>query len=138
VRELRVKEGERVRAGQQLAILDGNDQLQLHWTIVARALPWLVAGLAQVKAGAKNADLAAPHLIEHSHLFAPRSDDDLAGDPASIIAGKKSRGWSDVVRLSDASERSFPVLLFAKYSFSETGCAKPFSLEPRTTGPPTG
>jgi hypothetical protein len=32
----------------------------------------------------------APYLIEHLHLFAPRSDDDLAGDPASIIAGRKA------------------------------------------------
>ena len=38
--------------------------------------------------------------------------------------------------MSDASERSFPVLLFAKCSFIETGCAKPFSLENRNNRPP--
>jgi len=125
VRELRVKEGDRVRAGQPLAILDGNDQLQAALDQCRARLAVARSRLAQVKAGAKNADLEAPYLIEHLHLFAPRSDDDLAGDPTSIIAGEKSRGWSDVVRLSDASERSFPVLLFAKCSFIETGSRNP-------------
>jgi multidrug efflux pump subunit AcrA (membrane-fusion protein) len=51
VRELRVKDGDRVRAGQPLAILDGNDQLQAALDQCRARVAVARSRLAQVKAG---------------------------------------------------------------------------------------
>ena len=59
VKELRVKEGDRVKAGQLLAILDGRDQLQAAWDQSRARASVARSRVAQVKAGAKSADLAA-------------------------------------------------------------------------------
>lgn len=59
VKELRVKERDRVRAGQLLAILDGKDQLQAAVDQCRARVAVARSRLAQVKAGAKNADLSA-------------------------------------------------------------------------------
>lgn len=59
VKELRVKEGDRVRAGQLLAILDGRDQLQAALDQCRARVFVARSRLAQVKAGAKSADLSA-------------------------------------------------------------------------------
>jgi hypothetical protein len=66
---------------------------------------------------------------KHLHPFAASSDDDLACNPTGIITGKKRRRWSIVVRLSNSSERSFPLLPFATRSFIETRSAKAFRLD---------
>lgn len=59
VKELRVKEGERIRAGQIIAILDGRDQLQAALAQSEARVAVARSRVAQVKAGAKPADLAA-------------------------------------------------------------------------------
>ena len=59
VKELRVKEQDRVRAGQLLAILDGKDQLQAAVDQCRARAAVARSRLAQVKAGAKDADLSA-------------------------------------------------------------------------------
>jgi HlyD family secretion protein len=59
VKELRVKEGDRVRAGQLLAILDGKDQLKAAMDQCRARVAVAHSRLAQVKAGAKSADLSA-------------------------------------------------------------------------------
>ena len=59
VKELRVKEGDWVRPGQLLAMLDGEDQLQAALDQVQARIAVARSRLAQVKAGAKSADLAA-------------------------------------------------------------------------------
>jgi hypothetical protein len=50
----------------------------------------------------------------------PVSNNHLAGDPTRIVAGKKSDGWGNVLRLADSAERSLPVLLLANCSLAET------------------
>lgn len=59
VKELRVKEGDWVRPGQLLAILDGTDQLQAALEQCRARVAVARSRLAQVKAGAKSADLSA-------------------------------------------------------------------------------
>jgi HlyD family secretion protein len=59
VKELRVEEGERIRAGQIIAILDGRDQLQAAVAQSEARVAVARGRVAQVKAGAKPADLAA-------------------------------------------------------------------------------
>lgn len=59
VKELRVKEGEGVRKGQLLAILDGRDQLQAALDQCQARVGVARSRVAQVKAGAKSDDLSA-------------------------------------------------------------------------------
>jgi HlyD family secretion protein len=59
VKELRVKEGDWVRSGQLLAILDGTDQLRAALDQCRARVAVARSRLAQVKAGAKSADLSA-------------------------------------------------------------------------------
>ena len=59
VKELRVKEGDRVRPGQLLAILDGKDQLQAAMDQCRAHVAVARSRLEQVKAGPKSADLSA-------------------------------------------------------------------------------
>jgi HlyD family secretion protein len=59
MKELRVKEGDRVRSSQLLAILDGRDQLQAALDQCGAGVSVARTRLAQVKAGAKSADLSA-------------------------------------------------------------------------------
>lgn len=59
VKELRVKEGDQVRAGQIIAILDGRDRLQASMEQNDARIAVAQSRVAQVKAGAKAADMAA-------------------------------------------------------------------------------
>jgi HlyD family secretion protein len=59
VKELRVREGDWVRPGQLLAILDGTDQLRAALDQCRARVAVARSRLAQVKAGAKSADLSA-------------------------------------------------------------------------------
>jgi len=59
VRELKVKEGDQVRAGQLLAVLDGKDELQTAVQLAEARVELARSRLAQVKAGARDSDIAA-------------------------------------------------------------------------------
>jgi HlyD family secretion protein len=59
VRELDVKQGDHVRAGQLLAVLDGEDQLQTAVRLANARVDLARTRLAQVKTGAKASDIAA-------------------------------------------------------------------------------
>lgn len=59
VRELKVKEGDQVRAGQVLAVLDGKDQLETALQLAEARVSLARSRLAQVKAGARESDIAA-------------------------------------------------------------------------------
>jgi HlyD family secretion protein len=59
VRELMVKQDDRVRAGQQLAILDGKEQLQTLLHLAEARVDLARTRLTQVKAGARASDVAA-------------------------------------------------------------------------------
>jgi HlyD family secretion protein len=59
VRDLKVKQGERVRSGQLLAILDGEEQLRTALRLADARVDLARTRLAQVKAGAKAYDIAA-------------------------------------------------------------------------------
>jgi len=59
VRELKVKEGDQVHAGELLAVLDGKDQLETAVRLAAARVELARTRLAQVKAGAKASDIAA-------------------------------------------------------------------------------
>jgi len=59
VAELRVREGDRVSAGQVIAILNSHDQLQAAWREAESRVLLARKQLAQVEAGAKKGDLAA-------------------------------------------------------------------------------
>ena len=57
--ELKVKQGDQVRAGQLLAILDGREQLQAAVRLAEARVDLARARLSQVKAGASASDIAA-------------------------------------------------------------------------------
>jgi multidrug efflux pump subunit AcrA (membrane-fusion protein) len=59
VSELRVKQGNRVRPGQLLAILDGDQQLQTATRVAEARVSLAQAKLSQVKAGASQQEIAA-------------------------------------------------------------------------------
>lgn len=59
VRELLVKQGDRVRTGQLLATLDGKEQLQTLMRLADARVDLARTRLAQVKAGARASDVAA-------------------------------------------------------------------------------
>ena len=59
VSELKVKQGNRVRPGQLLAILDGNQQLQTATRVAEARVSLAQAKLSQVKAGASQQEIAA-------------------------------------------------------------------------------
>jgi HlyD family secretion protein len=59
VAEIRVAEGDRVRHGDVLAVLNSRDQLEAAWRAAEARSAVATARLAQVKAGAKPADLQA-------------------------------------------------------------------------------
>ena len=59
VEELLVKEGDRVKAGQVIAIMDSRDRLQASLDEAQRQVQVAKSRLAQVKAGAKQGEIAA-------------------------------------------------------------------------------
>src|SRR5437764_11886714 len=59
VKELRVREGDQVRAGQIIAILDGRDNLQAAVAQSEARVAVAKSRVAQAKAGPKSADIAA-------------------------------------------------------------------------------
>jgi HlyD family secretion protein len=63
VTELKVKQGDRVRAGELLAILDGKDELKTAQRLTEARVDLARARLAQVKAGASASDIAAQKAI---------------------------------------------------------------------------
>jgi len=59
VRELNVKQGDQVRAGQLLAVLDGKEQIEKAVQLAEARVDLARVKLAQVKAGASQSDIAA-------------------------------------------------------------------------------
>ncbi|MEC4816098.1 MAG: ABC exporter membrane fusion protein [Scytonema sp. PMC 1069.18] len=57
--KLLIKEGEEVKAGQTIAILDNNDKLQAAYEKASEAIQVAQANLAKVKAGAKSGEINA-------------------------------------------------------------------------------
>jgi HlyD family secretion protein len=80
IAELLVKEGDRVEAGEIIAILDSRDRLQAELEKAKEDVRVYQARLAQVEAGAKSGDLAA-QTAQISRLQAQ-----LQGDEAAQIA----------------------------------------------------
>ena len=63
VRELKVKEGDEVRAGQLVAVLDGKDQLTAAVRVADARVDLARTRLQQVQAGANPADIAAQRAV---------------------------------------------------------------------------
>ncbi len=87
VAQLLVKRGDRVQAGQEIAILDSRDRLQMALLEAQSRVSTAQARLAQVKAGAKSGEIAA------QQAEITRLQEELRGEMATqsaIIARRQS------------------------------------------------
>src|ERR1700684_557888 len=67
-------------------------------------------------------------LIRASHPFSPCGNDNLTGDPASIVSGQECGGDRNILRLANSTERIFPVLPLSKFTLVEPGSAQALSF----------
>jgi HlyD family secretion protein len=104
VAALFMKEGDAVRRGQLLAVLDSHDQLDAAWQAAHARVDVARSRLAQVQAGAKPADLQAQRAdvarLEAEHTTADR---DLQRYEDLFKAGAAAAAELDAARLRAAS-----------------------------------
>lgn len=102
IAELRVKEGERVAAGQIVAVLDSRNRLSDAVRQAEEEVQVAKAKLAQVQAGAKTGEIAAQRALIN------RLQADLAGEQATQAA--EIARWQSEVRTAQAEFTRFQQL----------------------------
>lgn len=116
VEQLLVKEGDRIKAGQVIAIMDSRDRLQASLDEAQRQVEVAKSRLAQVKAGAKQGEIAARQAtinrlqvelagsIKTQQATINRLEAELQGQQQSLqatvarVAAEKSNAQADVQR----------------------------------------